>query len=237
LAVHSELYHQISNELKEKKVTLVAVSKTKSVEEILELYNLGQRDFGENYVQELTEKYQQLPKDIHWHFIGHLQSNKVKLIAPFVHLIHSVDSEKLLKEINKEAKKNERIIDCLLQVHIAKEETKFGLDENELQQMIKALNLASNTNEEKSFKNISIKGLMGMASFTDDEKIVRKEFHSLKTLFDQFTIHHSPLTTHHSPFTILSMGMSADYKIAIEEGSNMVRIGSLLFGERNYTKS
>ena len=237
MAVHSELYHQISNELKEKMVTLVAVSKTKSVEEILELYNAGQRDFGENYVQELTEKYQQLPKDIHWHFIGHLQSNKVKLIAPFVHLIHSVDSEKLLKEINKEAKKNERIIDCLLQVHIAKEETKFGLDENELEQIIQALNLASNTNEEKSFKNISIKGLMGMASFTDDEKIVRKEFHSLKTLFDQFTIHHSPLTTHHSPFTILSMGMSADYKIAIEEGSNMVRIGSLLFGERNYTKS
>ena len=237
MAVHSELYHQISNELKEKKVTLVAVSKTKSVEEILELYNVGQRDFGENYVQELTEKYQQLPKDIHWHFIGHLQSNKVKLIAPFVHLIHSVDSEKLLKEINKEAKKKERRIDCLLQVHIAKEETKFGLDENELQQIIQALNLASNTNEEKSFKNISIKGLMGMASFTDDEKIVRKEFHSLKTLFDQFTIHHSPLTTHHSPFTILSMGMSADYKIAIEEGSNMVRIGSLLFGERNYSKS
>ena len=236
MPVNSELYHQISKELKEKNVTLVAVSKIKSVDEILELYNLGQRDFGENYVQELTEKYQQLPKDIHWHFIGHLQSNKVKLIAPFVHLIHSVDSEKLLKEINKEAKKNERIIDCLLQVHIAKEETKFGLDENELQQIIQALNLASNTTEEKSFKNISIKGLMGMASFTDDEKIVRKEFHSLKTLFDQFTIHHSPLTTHHSPFTILSMGMSADYKIAIEEGSNMVRIGSLLFGERNYTK-
>ena len=228
MPVHSELYHQISNELKEKNVTLVAVSKTKSVAEILELYNLGQKDFGENYVQELAEKYHQLPKDIHWHFIGHLQSNKVKLIAPFVHLIHSVDSEKLLKEINKEAKKNERIIDCLLQVHIAKEETKFGLDENELQQIIQALNLANNTNEEKSFKNISIKGLMGMASFTDDEKIVRKEFHSLKTLFDQFT-------THHSPFTILSMGMSADYKIAIEEGSNMVRIGSLLFGERNAT--
>ena len=228
MAVHSELYHQISNELKEKKVTLVAVSKTKSVEDILGLYELGQKDFGENYVQELVEKYQQLPKDIRWHFIGHLQSNKVKLIAPFVHLIHSVDSEKLLKEINKEAKKNERVIDCLLQVHIAKEETKFGLDENELQQIIQALNLANNTSEEKSFKNISIKGLMGMASFTDDEKIVREEFQSLKTLFDQFTIHHSP-------FIILSMGMSADYKIAIEEGSNMVRIGSLLFGERNAT--
>ncbi|RNI34031.1 YggS family pyridoxal phosphate-dependent enzyme [Hanamia caeni] len=234
MPVHSELYHQISNELKEKNVTLVAVSKTKSVAEILELYNLGQKDFGENYVQELAEKYHQLPKDIHWHFIGHLQSNKVKLIAPFVHLIHSVDSEKLLKEINKEAKKNERIIDCLLQVHIAKEETKFGLDENELEQIIQALNLANNTNEEKSFKNISIKGLMGMASFTDDEKIVRHEFHSMKFLFDKFS---SALSFQPSAFSILSMGMSADYKIAIEEGSNMVRIGSLLFGERNYTKS
>lgn len=234
MPVHSELYHQISNELKEKNVTLVAVSKTKSVAEILELYNLGQKDFGENYVQELTEKYHQLPKDIHWHFIGHLQSNKVKLIAPFVHLIHSVDSEKLLKEINKEAKKNERIIDCLLQVHIAKEETKFGLDENELEQIIQALNLANNTNEEKSFKNISIKGLMGMASFTDDEKIVRHEFHSMKSLFEKFS---STLSFQPSAFSILSMGMSADYKIAIEEGSNMVRIGSLLFGERNYTKS
>jgi pyridoxal phosphate enzyme (YggS family) len=234
LPVHSELYHQISNELKEKNVTLVAVSKTKSVAEILELYNLGQKDFGENYVQELAEKYHQLPKDIHWHVIGHLQSNKVKLIAPFVHLIHSVDSEKLLKEINKEAKKNERIIDCLLQVHIAKEETKFGLDENELEQIIQALNLANNTNEEKSIKNISIKGLMGMASFTDDEKIVRHEFHSMKSLFEKFS---STLSFQPSAFSILSMGMSADYKIAVEEGSNMVRIGSLLFGERNYTKS
>lgn len=230
MPVNSELYKEISSELQEKNVTLVAVSKTKSVEDILELYHLGQRDFGENYVQELVEKYQQLPKDIRWHFIGHLQRNKVKLISPFVHLIHSVDSEKLLKEINKEAKKKERIIDCLLQVHIAKEETKFGLDENELEQIIQATNFANNTNEEKLFKNICIKGLMGMASFTDDEKIVRKEFHSLKTLFSQLTIHHSP-------FTVLSMGMSADYKIAIEEGSNMVRIGSLLFGERNYTKS
>jgi pyridoxal phosphate enzyme (YggS family) len=228
LPVNSELYNQISKELKEKNVTLVAVSKTKSVEEILELYELGQRDFGENYVQELTQKYQQLPKDIRWHFIGHLQSNKVKLIAPFVHLIHSVDSEKLLKEINKEAKKNNRIIDCLLEVYIAKEETKFGLDENELAQIIQATNFANNTNEEKeeSFQNIAIKGLMGMASFTDDKEIVKKEFQSLKILFDQFTIHHSP-------FTILSMGMSADYKIAMEEGSNMVRIGSLLFGKRN----
>ncbi|MGN6266014.1 MAG: YggS family pyridoxal phosphate-dependent enzyme [Ginsengibacter sp.] len=233
MPVNSELYHQIANELKEKNVTLVAVSKTKSVDEILELYNLGQRDFGENYVQELTEKYQQLPKDIHWHFIGHLQSNKVKLIAPFVHLIHSVDSEKLLKEINKQAKKNERTIDCLLQVHIAKEETKFGLDENELEQIIQALNLANNTNEEKSFKNISIKGLMGMASFTDDKKIVRHEFHSMKSLFDKLS---SAFSFQPPAFSILSMGMSSDYKVAIEEGSTLVRIGSLLFGKREQKK-
>ena len=230
MPVNSELYNQISKELKEKNVTLVAVSKTKPVEDILELYQLGQRDFGENYVQELIEKYEQLPKDIRWHFIGHLQSNKVKLIAPFIYLIQSVDSKKLLKEINKEAAKNERNINCLLQLHIAKEETKFGLDENELKEIIQATNFINRTNEEKekSFKNISIKGLMGMASFTDDEKIVRKEFNDLKSLFDQF----SSSSIHNSPFTILSMGMSGDYKIAIEEGSNMVRIGSLLFGKR-----
>lgn len=219
MPVNSELYHQISKELKEKNVTLVAVSKTKSVEEILELYHLGQRDFGENYVQELVEKYQQLPKDIRWHFIGHLQSNKVKLIAPFVHLIHSVDSEKLLKEINKEAKKNNRIIDCLLEVFIAKEETKFGLDNHELQTL--AMHYMDNTDD----KNICIKGLMGMASFTNDKEAVRKEFAFLKSLFDKLKTTNSELQT-------ISMGMSADYKIAIEEGSNMVRIGSLLFGKR-----
>jgi pyridoxal phosphate enzyme (YggS family) len=231
LPVNSELYKEISSELQSKNVTLVAVSKTKPVADILELYQLGQRDFGENYVQELVEKYQQLPKDIRWHFIGHLQSNKVKLIAPFVHLIHSVDSEKLLKEINKEAKKNNRIIDFLLEVYIAKEETKFGLDAKEVEDLITRIVSTDSTNEnsKESFRNISIKGLMGMASFTDDKEIVRKEFQSLKILFDQFTIHHSPLT-------ILSMGMSADYKLAIEEGSNMVRIGSLLFGKREQKK-
>lgn len=222
MPVNSELYNQISSELKEKNVTLVAVSKTKSVEEILELYHLGQRDFGENYVQELIEKYQLLPKDIRWHFIGHLQTNKVKLIAPFVFLIQSVDSEKLLKEINKEAKKNNRIIDCLLELYIAKEETKFGLNEQECKELITRI---SGTNATNSFKNISIKGLMGMASFTSDQDVVRKEFSLLKSFFDQLHAKDLELQT-------ISMGMSADYEIAIEEGSNMVRIGSLLFGKR-----
>jgi len=217
--VNSDLYKNISKELKEKNVTLVAVSKTKPVEGILELYNLGQRDFGENYVQELVAKQEQLPKDIRWHFIGHLQSNKVKLITPFVSLIQSVDSESLLKEINKQAEKNSRKIDCLLQVHIAKEETKFGLDENELDEIIRA----------RGYKNICVKGLMGMASFTDDEKIVRNEFRLLKSLFDKYR----HLQTNNDNLQTLSMGMSSDYKIAIEDGSNMVRIGSLLFGERN----
>lgn len=226
MAVNSELYQEVAAELKEKKVTLIAVSKTKPVEDILELYHLGQRDFGENYVQELVEKYDQLPKDIRWHFIGHLQSNKVKQIAPFVSLIHSVDSEKLLKEINKEAKKNNRIIDCLLQVYIAKEETKFGLNEEELKGLITRISDTDSTNFSKS---ICIKGLMGMASFTDDKEVVRKEFGYLKSLFNKY----SAFTIRYSPFTILSMGMSADYEIAIEEGSNMVRIGSLLFGKRN----
>ncbi|HEY5462272.1 MAG TPA: YggS family pyridoxal phosphate-dependent enzyme [Hanamia sp.] len=237
MGINSEYYKKIVAELKIKNVTLVAVSKTKSVEEILELYNLGQRDFGENYVQELVEKYEKLPKDICWHFIGHLQTNKVKLIAPFVSLVQSVDSEKLLKEINKEAKKNNRIIDCLLQVHIAKEETKFGLDKYELEKLL--------SKDDTDYKNISIKGLMGMASFTDDTEIVRVEFKSLKYLFDKPATFTAPVTVqtgiHHSPrplplgqaFTILSMGMSADYKIAIEEGSNMVRLGSLLFGKRD----
>lgn len=224
MPVNSEAYKKISSELRDKNVTLVAVSKTKPVEDILELYHLGQRDFGENYVQELVEKQEQLPKDIRWHFIGHLQSNKVKLIAPFISLIHSVDTQKLLKEINKQAIKNDRIINCLLQVHIAKEETKFGWDEEELKELF-TTDLVNGT----GYKNVSVKGLMGMASFTDNAEIVRKEFKSLKVLFDQFAIHHSI-------FTILSMGMSSDYKMAIEEGSNMVRIGSLLFGERSTKK-
>jgi len=195
---------------------------------------LGQRDFGENYVQELVDKETVLPKDIRWHFIGHLQSNKVKHIAPFIHLIHGVDSESLLAEINKQALKNNRVIDCLLQVHIAREETKFGFDEDELENV-----------QIGKYANVHVKGLMGMASFSDDLDLVRSEFKTLKLLFEKkfinhdaapaITIDHSPLTIHHSPFT-LSMGMSGDYKIAVEEGSNMVRIGSLLFGERNYAK-
>lgn len=220
MSVNKEKYFEVVNEL-DGKATLVAVSKTKPVEDIQALYNLGQRDFGENYVQEMVDKYEALPKDIHWHFIGHLQSNKVKYIAPFVHLIHGVDSESLLKEINKQAAKNNRVIDCLLQVHIAQEETKFGFGIDELHGLSRLHGL----------ENIKIVGLMGMASFTDDESKIREEFRLLKSAFDtnaQFSIFNSQ-------FSILSMGMSADYKIALEEGSNMVRIGSLLFGERNYT--
>jgi pyridoxal phosphate enzyme (YggS family) len=220
MAVNSIFYQKVSEELKDKKVTLVAVSKKKSVANITELYDLGQKDFGENYVQEVTEKYELTPKDIRWHFIGHLQSNKVKYIAPFVSLIQSVDSKKLLSEINKQALRHDRIIDCLLQVHIAEEETKFGFDEKELHEL-----LATNFT---NYMNVRIRGLMGMASFTDDRSKVRNEFKYLKSLFDKY----SKLTIDHSSFTILSMGMSADYKIAIEEGSNMVRIGSLIFGER-----
>jgi len=181
---------------------------------------LGQQDFGENYVQELVDKYDKLPKDIRWHFIGHLQSNKVKYIAPFVHLIHGVDSLSLLKEINKQGLKNNRIIDCLLQIHIAKEETKFGLNSDELEAVL--------TGELSALKNIRIIGLMGMASFSTNMNIVRAEFNYLKSLFVKYT----PLQTANCKLQILSMGMSSDYKIAIEEGSNMIRIGSLLFGER-----
>lgn len=218
MAVNNEAYQKINEELRLLNITLVAVSKTKPIEDILELYNLDHRDFGENYVQELVEKAERLPKDIRWHFIGHLQSNKVKLIVPFVYLIHGVDSLKLLREIDKQAEKNQRVIDCLLQVHIAQEETKFGFDENEL------LNL-----EIKQFLNVKIKGLMGMASLTDDINKIRIEFKSLKILSEK-------LKSQNPELAILSMGMSADYTIAIEEGSNMVRIGSLLFGERNYQK-
>lgn len=218
--INIEPYRRIKEELGDN-VTLVAVSKTKPVEDIRALYDLGQRDFGENYVQELADKQPQLPSDIRWHFIGHLQSNKVKYIAPFVHLIHGVDSVKLLKEVNKQAAKNSRVIDCLLQVHIAQEETKFGLNEQELAQM------AANINE-STLTNIRVKGLMGMASFSDDMNKVRSEFRYLKTLFDKYT----SFEISNFKFQILSMGMSSDYTIAIEEGSNMVRIGSLLFGSR-----
>lgn len=213
MPVNTDNYNQIIRELGDS-VTLVAVSKTKPVTDVQALYDLGQRDFGENYVQELVDKQPQLPADIRWHYIGHLQSNKVKYIASFVHLVHGVDSLKLLKEINKQALKNNRVIDCLLQVHIAQEETKFGMDSTEIEEIMTSGELAG-------LKNVRVTGMMGMASFTEDTSKVRSEFKYLKSLFDKYSLHN------------LSMGMSGDYKIAIEEGSNMVRIGSLLFGERN----
>ncbi len=202
-------------------VTLVAVSKTKPVRDLTEAYEAGQRIFGENKIQEMAEKFEQLPKDIEWHMIGHVQTNKVKFMAPFVSLIHGIDSLKLLEEINKQALKNNRIIDCLLQIHIAEEETKFGLNENELLEILKSETF-------QNLKNINIKGLMGLATFTEDNDQIRKEFTHLKTIFDkvkQFSILNSQ-------FSILSMGMSGDYKIAIDNGSTMVRIGSSIFGGR-----
>jgi pyridoxal phosphate enzyme (YggS family) len=202
------------SELKGAGVALVAVSKIRTANEIIEAYNAGQMDFGENYVQELVAKHEELPKNIRWHFIGHLQSNKVKYITSFVYLIQGVDSKKLLAEINKQAGKENRVINCLLQVHIAEEETKFGFNETELNEI-----------DPDEYKNINIAGLMGMASFSDDENKVRHEFKKLKRLFDTMQLKHSQIRT-------LSMGMSGDYKLAIEEGSNMVRIGSLLFGVR-----
>ena len=218
MSINTEKYQEIVAELNGK-ATLIAVSKIKPIEDIQALYDLGQRDFGENYVQELIGKYEQLPKDINWHFIGHLQSNKVKYLASFVHLIHGVDSSSLLKEINKQALKNNRIIDCLLQIHIAKEETKFGLDEKELHELSQLHEL----------KNIRITGLMGMASFTEDNHLIIQEFSLLKKLFDEYT----QLSTFNFQLSTLSMGMSADYKFALDAGSNMVRIGSLLFGSRS----
>ena len=223
MPVNTNQYHSIISQLNPQKVQLIAVSKTKPNEDIIELYDLGQRAFGENYVQELVDKAASLPKDIQWHFIGHLQSNKVKYIAPFVHLIHGVDSEKLLQEINKQAIKQKRIIDCLLQVHIATEETKFGFDANSIDEFIQSGRLAQ-------YPNIQIKGLMGMASFSEDTNLLTKEFTTLKQIFDQAAKQLG------KQFTILSMGMSGDYPLAISLGSNMVRIGSLLFGARNYSK-
>jgi hypothetical protein len=202
------------------RVTLVAVSKTKPNEQVMEAYEAGQRDFGENYVQELVDKHEQLPKDINWHFIGHLQSNKVKYIVPFVHLIHGVDSVKLLEEINKQAKKNNRVINCLLQIFIAQEETKFGFSFDECESFL--------TSELFSqLKNVSIIGFMAMATNTDDQGQIKKEFHSLNEFAKKQSLSNKALST-------LSYGMSSDYKIAIEEGSTMVRIGSTIFGQRNY---
>ena len=204
-------------------VKLVAVSKTKPISDILEAYNAGQRIFGENKIQELVEKHQLLPKDIEWHMIGHLQRNKVKYMASFVHLIHGVDSLKTLKEINKQALKNNRVINCLLQIKIAKEETKFGLSFDEAKKLV-------SSEDFKNLSNINIKGLMGMASFTEDETIIRAEFKNLKNFFNNLKNQNS---TNFNP-TIISMGMSGDYQIAIEEGSTMVRVGSAIFGNRNY---
>jgi PLP dependent protein len=207
-------------------VELVAVSKTKPVETILEAYNAGQRVFGENKVQEMVHKQALLPADIEWHLIGHLQTNKVKFIAPFVSLIHSVDSLKLLSVINKEAEKNNRIIDCLLQFHISDEETKFGMDISEAHALLCS-------DDFHKMENISIKGVMGMASFTDDMDKVAIEFRYLKGIFNKLK---ETFFSDIEIFSEISMGMSDDYRVAIEEGSTMVRIGSSIFGERNYNE-
>lgn len=200
-----------------KTVTLIAVSKTKPQSDLIEAYEAGQRDFGENKIQEMSEKWEHLPKDIHWHMIGHVQTNKVKYMAPFVHLIHAVDSLKLLNEIQKQALKNKRTIGCLIQIRIAQEETKFGLPAEELSSLVEAA---------KQFPNVAIKGLMGMASFTSNQEQVRQEFKNLAEIFSAFKLVNPEST-------ILSMGMSGDYQMAIEEGSTMIRVGSKIFGERN----
>ncbi|MFN6075686.1 MAG: YggS family pyridoxal phosphate-dependent enzyme [Fluviicola sp.] len=218
----------LTNRLKEvqskipENVTLVAVSKTKPAEMILELYNSGQRVFGENKVQELCDKYEVLPKDIEWHLIGHLQTNKVKYIAPFVSLIHAVDSLKLLQEINKEALKNNRVINCLLQFHIAQEDTKFGLNFDEAEVILQS-------KEFVEMHNIKVVGVMGMASFTDNKELIEDEF---RTLYNYFHLIKSHYFKYNSDFKEISMGMSGDFEIAIEEGSTIVRVGSSIFGER-----
>ena len=202
-------------------VTLVAVSKTKPVADLMEAYHAGQRIFGENKIQEMTEKWEQMPKEIQWHMIGHVQSNKVKYMIPYVSLNHGVDSMKLLKEINRLAAKWRRTVDCLLQIHIAEEDTKFGLDEQELNEILQSEEL-------NTFENIRIIGLMGMATFTENQEQIKREFLHLKSIFDQ----HNQLKTANCQLTTLSMGMSGDYQLAIECGSTMVRIGSSIFGSR-----
>lgn len=217
----AENLHKIKSSIP-KEVTLVAVTKTQPLSKIMEVYNAGQRIFGENKVQELLDKHEELPKDIEWHLIGHLQTNKVKFIASFVSLIHSVDSLKLLQEINKQALKNNRIIDCLLQIYIANEETKFGLSFEEAQELIISTEL-------KQLKNIRIVGFMGMATNTDKKEQITNEFNSLKQFFNKYNTHE----TFNFKLSILSIGMSSDYPIAIAEGSTMIRVGSSIFGERN----
>ncbi len=215
MAINIKKYKELTKEFDSKKVQLIAVSKGKTVADIVELYKAGQRDFGENYVQELIEKQEALKDyDINWHFIGHLQTNKVKLIAPFIHLIQSVDSLKLLQEINKLAERSHRTVDCLLQIFISNEETKFGLDANQLTDIINEYNFGN-------LPNVNIKGLMGIASLTDNQAQIKKEFQQLQKLCKKYP-----------ELSVLSMGMSLDYNIAIEAGSNMVRVGSLIFGER-----
>ncbi len=216
------MLEKIQAELAPTNTKLIAVSKTKPHAAIMELYQQGHREFGENRVQELVEKYEALPKDIKWHLIGHLQTNKVKYIAPFVHLIHSIDSEKLLREVNKQAKKQERMIDVLLQFHIAEEDTKFGLDLEEAKAILTG-------DKYREMQNIRICGVMGMASFVEDKAQVRKEFHQLKVIFDQLKKDYFSTT---DSFKEISMGMSGDYLLAVQEGSTMVRVGSLLFGKR-----
>lgn len=211
----------IKNKLPEH-VTLVAVSKTKPISDLMQAYDAGQRIFGENKIQEMTEKWEQMPKDIEWHMIGHVQTNKVKFMAPFVKLIHGVDSLKLLQEINKQALKNNRIIDCLLQIYIAEEETKFGLDEEEVTALL-------NSEEVKDMKNIRIIGLMGMATFTDNQNQIKKEFTHLKSIFEKL----KTLKTENCQPNTISMGMSGDYELAIDCGSTMIRVGSSIFGGRN----
>lgn len=216
-----ELFDQVYSSIP-KETTLVAVSKTKPIEKLREAYDIGQRDFGENKVQELSEKQQVLPNDINWHFIGHLQRNKVKFIAPFVHLIHSIDSIRLLNEVNKCAKKNNRKISCLLQFHIAKEESKFGFSLDELN------NEFHQTYPEK-WEHINFTGVMGMATFSDNKEIVQSEFKALRLIFEKLK---NDFFKDNSNFKTISMGMSQDYEIAIQEGSNMIRVGSALFGKR-----
>jgi len=220
----SSAYQDLLDRLSSTGVQLLAVSKSKPAEEILAVYQWGQRDFGENYVQELVAKQPELPNDIRWHFIGHLQSNKVKYIAPFIYMIQSVDSLKLLLEIDKQAEKNQRTINCLLQIHIAREETKFGLDERELDDLLDAVVAYRSAGK---LSHIRISGYMGMASMTGDQQTVHREFSSLRSLFAK-----TKSTLPADPMDTLSMGMSSDYPIALNCGSTMVRIGSLIFGER-----
>ncbi len=214
----------LKTELDPLKVKLVAVSKTKPNEDILQAYQAGQRIFGENTVQELVKKQEELPKDIEWHLVGHLQSNKVKYIAPFISLIHAVDSLKLLAEVNKQAQKNNRIINCLLQIHIADEDTKFGLDFDEAIELLRS-------SEYQQMQHIRIVGLMGIATNTENQKKITEEFYELRTLFKGLK---ASFFQNSDDFSELSMGMSSDYKLAIEQGSTMVRLGSNIFGERNY---